>query len=102
MSGKEREAMTRELVEAGDKVVAYSKKWKADPTAENHVALLTARIDYLESEVTLGVYLREKLEARVKALEERGDVRETPIPAPTQTGASYGKARKNPSKRKKR
>ena len=101
MSGKEREAMTRELVEAGDEVVVYSQKWKANPTTENHVALLAARIGYLESEVTLEVYLREKLEARVKALEERDDARDAPISAPTQTGVSSGKAKKNRSKRKK-
>lgn len=101
MSGKEREAMTRELVEAGDKVVASSQKWKANPTAENQVALLTARIGYLESEVTLGVFLREKLEARVKALEERSEIRDASISVPTRAGASRGKAKKSRSKKKR-
>jgi hypothetical protein len=102
MSGKEREIMTRELVEAGDKVAVYSQKWKAAPTAENYAAFLAARIGYLESEVALGIYLREKLEARVAALEARDAVRDAPIVVPAQTGASGGKAQKNRIKRKQR
>ena len=102
MSGKEREAMTRELVEAGDKVLACTQRWKADPTTENQVALLTARVGYLESEVTLGVYMREKLETRVKALEERDDAKGASISRPTPARVSPMKTRKSRSTRKRR
>ncbi len=68
---KEREALTRQLVEAGDKLVFATKKWKADPTPENQAALLAARLDYLESEADMQVFLRERLDTKVKAQEDR-------------------------------
>ena len=71
MSGKEREAATRELVEASDKVLAYFQRWKAVPTVEHQLALHAARLDYLEAEASLAVFMREQLEGKVKVLESR-------------------------------
>lgn len=71
MAGKEYAEKTRELVVASDKVLFAMKRWKGDSTPENHPALLAAKVEYLESEIALGVFLRERLETRVKALEAR-------------------------------
>ena len=103
MGGKEHELITRELVEAGDKVMVSFQKWKANPTPENQSALLAARIEYLESEATLEVYLREHLQARVKVLEERLDAQVTSISALERKGPfPKGRAKKNLGKRKGR
>ena len=48
-----------------------TKKWKADPSPENQAALLAARLDYVEAEADMDVFLRERLETKVKAQEDR-------------------------------
>lgn len=81
---------TKDLVLASDNVLFATQRWGANSTLENHIALLVAKVEYLQSEISLAVFLRERLEARVKALEER-----------TATG-SVRKRASSPAQRKRR
>ncbi len=69
--GAEYAEKTRELVLASDKVMVAMNRWQGNPTPEHYAALLAAKVEYLESEVALGVFMRERLETRVKALEAK-------------------------------
>ena len=47
-----------------------TQKWKANPTPENQAAVLAARLDYLEAETDMQVFLRERLQTKLKTLED--------------------------------
>lgn len=71
MTSKEHAKKAREVLEASDKVVVALKKWKAAPTAQNRIAYIDTRVEYLEEQLEMEELMRERLEKRVKALEEQ-------------------------------